>query len=121
MRIFKNISFHTWAEKIGLKDENLRTAITEMSAGLYEANLGGHLYKKRIGLKGKGKRGGVRTILAFKKDAKAFFIYGFAKNKKTNIDNAEEKLCKKFAVLFLSYSEDTINTAIKNRELIEVL
>jgi hypothetical protein len=121
MRIFKNIFFHKWSKKIGLEDESLKMAITEISAGLYDANLGGHLYKKRMGLKGKGKRGGIRTILAFKKDEKAFFIYGFTKNEKANIDDAEEKLCKKFAALFLSYSEDTINIAIKSRELIEVL
>jgi len=49
------------------------------------------------------------------------FIYGFAKNDKTNIDEAEERLCKKFATLFLSYNDDDINIAIKNREIIEVL
>jgi len=104
-----------------LENEALKKAITEISAGLYDANLGGHLYKKRISLNGKGKRGGVRTILAFKKEATAFFMYGFAKNEKTNIDDAEEKLCKKFAALFLSYSEDAIEIAIKNGELMEVL
>jgi len=121
MRIFKNILFNKWAYKIGLENEILKTAVAEISSGLYEANLGGHVYKKRIGLKGKGKRGGVRTIIAFKKDDKALFIYGFAKSDKANIDEAEEKLCKKFATLFLSYNDDDINTAIKNREIIEVL
>ena len=121
MRIFKNIFFDKWAEKIGLENETLKMAIAEISAGLYDANLGGHVYKKRIGLKGKGKRGGVRTIIAFKKDDKAFFIYGFAKNEKANIDEAEEKIYKKLAAVFLSYSDDAINTAIKNKEIIEVL
>jgi len=88
---------------------------------LYEANLGWYLFKKRIGLKGKGKRGGLRTIIAFKKEDKAFFIYGFVKNKKANIDEAEEKTYKKLAILLLSCSDDTINNAIKNKELIEVL
>jgi len=121
MRIFKNIFFNRWSEKIGLENETLKIAIDEISAGLYEANLGGHLFKKRIGLKGKGKRGGVRTIIAFKKEDKAFFMYGFAKNKKANIDEAEEKIYKKLAILLLSYSDDTIDSAIKNKELIEVL
>jgi hypothetical protein len=53
----------------------LKETITEISAGLYDANLGGHLYKKRIGLKGKGRRGGVRTIVAFKKEGKAFYVW----------------------------------------------
>jgi len=121
MRIFKNIFFNKWAEEVGLEDRALQTAVTEISAGLYDANLGGHLYKKRVGLKGKGKSRGIRTILAFKKGDKAFFVYGFAKNKKPNIDEEEKKLCKKFANLFLSYSDNAIDTAIKNKEIIEVL
>jgi len=116
MRIFKNILFNKWAYKIGLENETLKTAIAEISSGLYDANLGGHVYKKRIGLKGKGKKGGVRTILAFKKDDKALFVYGFAKSDKANIDEVEEKLCKKIAAVFLSWCDDDINTAIKNRE-----
>ena len=120
MRIFKNNHFNKWACDIGLDDTVLKTAIDEISAGLYEANLGGFLFKKRIGLKGLGKSGGVRTIVVFKKEDKAFFIYGFAKNKKANIDEAEEKICKKLAALFLSYSDYAIGIAIKKKELIEV-
>lgn len=121
MRIFKNILFDKWAKKMSLKDDVLKIAIDEIIAGLYDANLGGHLFKKRIGIKGKGKRGGARTILAFKKDDKALFIYGFAKNDKSNINEDEEKLCKKIADVFLSWSGNYINIAIKNKEIIEVL
>lgn len=121
MRIFKNILFNRWAEQVGLKDEILKSAVDEITDGLYEANLGGNLFKKRIGIKGKGKRGGARTILAFKKDDKALFIYGFAKSARANIDKAEEKLCKKIAAVFLSWDAHDIKVAIKNREIIEVL
>ena len=86
MRIFKNNFFDKWARSIDLKDKTLKTAVDEIAAGLYDANLGGCLFKKRIGLKGKGKSGGIRTIIAFKKEDKAFFIYGFAKNEKANIN-----------------------------------
>jgi len=121
MRIFKNIFFNKWAEQIGLTDETLKVVINEIAAGLYEASLGGNLFKKRIGIKGKGKRGGVRTIIAFKKEDKAFFMYGFAKNKKANIDMTEEKIYKKLAALLLSYSDKEVDTAVKNKEFIEVL
>lgn len=121
MRIFKNILFNRWAEQVGLKDEALKSAVNEITAGLYEANLGGSLFKKRVALKGKGKGGGARTILAFKKDDKVLFIYGFAKNAKANISEAEERLCKKIAAVFLSWGAHDINTAIKNREIIEVM
>jgi hypothetical protein len=121
MRIFKTSFFHKWAKKIGLENETIKIAVDEISSGLYDANLGGHLYKKRVGLKGRGKSGGLRTIIAFKKEEKAFFVYGFAKNEKANIDEIEEKIYKKLAALFLSYNDDAINLAIKNKEIIEVL
>jgi len=121
MRIFKNNFFNKFAKKMGLQDEALKTAIAEISSGLYEANLGGHLFKKRIGLKGKGKRGGLRTIIAFKKDDKAFFVYGFAKNEKANIDETEKKIYKELASLLLSYSDKDVAVALKNKKFIEVL
>ena len=48
-----------------------------MNQGGYEANLGSNFYKKRISVGHKGKSGGVRTILAFKVNDKAFFMYAF--------------------------------------------
>ena len=121
MRIFKNKAFKRWAEQIGLKDDALKTAVNEIAKGLYEANLGGNLFKKRVGVNGKGKRGGARTILVFKKEDKALFMYGFAKNTKANITELDEKLCKKVADIFLSWDAQAINSAIKNNEIIEVL
>jgi hypothetical protein len=35
-----------------------------MAAGLIDADLGGGVLKKRVGLAGRGKRGGVRTLVA---------------------------------------------------------
>ncbi|STX52141.1 Uncharacterized protein conserved in bacteria [Legionella busanensis] len=65
-----------------------------MNKGLFDANLGGNVYKKRIPLDNKGKRGGARTIVAFRFNNKAFFIYSFAKNKKANITDKELKALK---------------------------
>ncbi len=62
MRIFKNKEFNGWAAKMEIEDGTLKIAIDEITKGLHNGSLGGHLFKKRIGLKGRGKRGGVRTI-----------------------------------------------------------
>ncbi len=62
------------AAKEGLTDAVLVTAIEEINAGLVEANLGGEVYKKRIAMPGRGKRGSSRTILAFRQNDKAYFI-----------------------------------------------
>ena len=66
MRIFKNKAFTKWAEKEGLSDDALQIAVDEMERGLIDADLGGHVVKKRVAVGGRGKRGGVRTLLAYK-------------------------------------------------------
>jgi hypothetical protein len=59
-----------------------------MSGGLYDAELGGGLFKKRIARPGQGKRGGYRTLIASNKGDKWFFVFGFPKNERSNIDNS---------------------------------
>jgi hypothetical protein len=53
MKIFKHQSFDKWSLSESLTDEILRKALDEMQEGLYEANLGSGLYKKRIARQGK--------------------------------------------------------------------
>ena len=121
MRTFKIKWFHKWANKEDLTDNLLRKAIIEMENGLIDADLGAYVYKKRISLKGGGKSGGVRTLIAFKVHGKAFFIYGFAKNKRANIEDNELKALKKLAKKLLSYNDKEILKAIETGEIIEVL
>ncbi len=56
---------------------------------LRSSNVGGYVYKKRVALPGRGKRGGARTLIAFKRGAAAFFIYGYPKNERANIRDDE--------------------------------
>jgi len=120
MRIFKSKWFSKWAEKEGLTDKALTEAITEMEDGLNDGELGGHVYKKRAAIQGQGKRGGLRTIIAFKVDDKSFFMFGFAKNQQDNIDKKELKALKLIAKDLLGYSDKQLKQAIKVSELIEV-
>lgn len=120
MRIFKNKAFSKWAVKEKVSDQALKDAVEEIGNGLVEANLGGHLYKKRVAVGGKGKSGGVRTLLAFKVDDKTFFIYGFAKNARPNIKDDEEKALKKYAAELLGYSDKQLKRAVESGVLIEV-
>ena len=64
MKIYKNRTFDRWARKEGLNNLSLCNAVNEMAAGLYDADLGGGLFKKRIAKPGKGKSGGFRTLVA---------------------------------------------------------
>ena len=121
MEIYKGLDFDIWCKKKKISDQVLIDAVLEMNQGLYDALLGGSVYKKRIPLQGRGKRGGARTILAFKKNNKAFYIYGFSKNQQKNISPKELAALKKLAKTYLNLSDDEISTSIKKGALIEVV
>ena len=78
------------------------------------------MVKKRVALPGRGKRGGARTLVAFRQGEKAFFVYGFAKNERTNISDKELKALKLLAKELLNYPAETLAKAIKAGELIEI-
>lgn len=120
MRVFKTKLFNRRAKGMGLSDEALLKAIKEMLQGLYEASLGGNIYKKRVPLGARGKSGGARTIVAFKVKDRAIFLYGFPKNERGNINKKEEEALKELADYFLNYSDKQINEAVKTGDLIEV-
>src|ERR1700761_4869236 len=102
MAIYATRLFARWARKEGLGNEALCRAVEEMSEGLFEASLGGNLFKKRVARPGRGKRGGFRTIVATNLKGRWFFVYGFAKNERDNIDDDEEAALKKLAASLLA-------------------
>ncbi|KPA09691.1 protein containing DUF1044 [Candidatus Magnetomorum sp. HK-1] len=121
MRIFKLKLFHKWARKEGLTNKALKDTIQEMEKGLLGNELGGFVYKKRVAIQGRGKRSGVRTLIAFKYDEKVFFMYGFAKNQRDNINVVELEALKRLAKELFRYNDNEIDKAIKAKEIIEVV
>lgn len=119
MKIYKTKWFHRWASREGLDAAVLREAVKELAQGLADA-LGGYVYKKRVALPGRGKRGGARTLLAFRRGSAAFFIYGYPKNERANITERELEALRLLARELLSYSEPQLSTAVKTGELFEV-
>lgn len=120
MAIYKNRWFDRWARKEALTTRSLCDAVREMAAGLYEADLGGGLLKKRIARPGQGKRGGFRTLVATNKGNRWIFVYGFPKNERSNIDKDEEEALKKLAAHLLSLTTQALGKAQRAGELIEV-
>lgn len=120
MVIYKTRWFDRWARKQELSNRALCEAVREMQAGLYEADLGGGLLKKRIARHGQGKSGGFRTLVATNKGSKWFFVFGFPKNVRSNIDKDEEEGLKKLASHLLSLTAPALSTAQRAGELMEV-
>ena len=121
MRLFKNKSFTRFANAENIQDSDLLEAIERANKGLISADLGGGLIKQRIARCGQGQSGGFRSIIIFKAGDKAFFVYGFAKNKKANINNKELKALKKLADQLLSYTDKDLNKAVENAVFEEVI
>ena len=120
MAIYKTRWFNRWARKQGLDDLSLCVAVSEMAAGLYEADLGSGLVKKRIARSGQGKRGGFRTLVATNKEDRWFFLFGFPKNERSNIDKDEEEALKKLASHLLSLTPQALEKVKRDEELMEV-
>lgn len=120
MRVFKTRVFNRWAKRERLADRDLCEAVLEMQQGLIDARLGGGDVKKRVARAGQGKRGGYRTILATNLVDRWYFMFGFAKNERDNIDADELKLLKQLAAAWLGMGDSAIEDAKKQGELVEI-
>ncbi len=119
-RVLKTKHFARWMKKTELTDESLCSAVDEMQQGLIDADLGGNLYKKRVGLANRGKRGGARTLLATNLDNRWFFIFGFEKSDKANISNEEKIIALELAAELLMIAEPLLDERIKLKMLEEI-
>jgi hypothetical protein len=94
--------------------------VSEITSGLIQADLGGGVYKQRVGRPGQGKSGGFRTILFFRAHKRILFVFGYAKKDKANLDTNELKALRELAKEFLEYDEANITTLLKTGALSEI-
>lgn len=120
MRVFKTRTFDRWLKGAGLTDKALWAAIIEMRKGLIDADLGGHVFKKRVPIPGQGKRGGARTMLATKFEERWFFLYGFRKNERASVRPDELRALREIAKELLELSERQLTLALRAGQLMEV-
>ena len=119
-RIYKLRGFARFQRKERISDASLRKAIDGVEAALIHADLGGGLVKQRLARPGQGKSGGYRTVIAIKRGDRAVFLYGFAKNERSNIDTDELEEFQKLARGFLGLTVQQIAALIADNELMEV-
>jgi hypothetical protein len=84
---------------------------------LVDAKLGRDLIKQRVARPGGGKSAGYRTLVAFRTNDRAIFLYGFAKNERENIDDDELATLKEIAFAWLAADATKIGHALKEGEL----
>lgn len=119
-RVFETKSFARWARKAGLREAALCGAVQEMADGSIDADLGGGVLKKRIALPGMGKSGGTRTLVATNKGSRWYFVFGFEKNERDNIESAELAALKRLAADLLKLADNQLDTAIRAGALTEI-
>jgi hypothetical protein len=120
VRIFKSRWFQRFARKEGIEDVVLREAIARAEKGQIDADLGGGVIKQRVARPGQGRSRGYRTIILFRCGAKAFFVYGFAKSQRANINDDEEEQFKEAAKHVLGLTENQLAELLKRGDFAEV-
>jgi len=117
---FMTREFSKWADKYGVTVADLVKVLDEVDSGNFEADLGGHVLKKRIRFQGQGKRGSGRTIICFKKDHRAIFVHGYAKNQKATVSKKELEVLRRVAEVLLNLSPEQVENSLKTGTFIEV-
>jgi len=120
VRIFKSRWFQRVARKEGIGDAALHEAVARAEKGQIDAELGGEVIKQRIARPGRGKSKGYRTILFFRRGVRAFFVYGFAKSQRANINNDEQEQFKEAAKHVLALTEKQLTEVLKRGDFVEV-
>jgi hypothetical protein len=119
-RVFKTRHFARWMRKTELTDSALCSAVAEMAQGLIDADLGGGVVKKRVGLAGRGKSGGARTLVATNKGSRWFFVFGFEKSDRANIGPDELEALQNIAHELLARTGSQLDLAVSERVLEEI-
>lgn len=89
-------------------------------SGFDRCDLGGGVVKKRVGLAGRGKRGGARTLVATNKGSRWFFVYGFEKNDRANITDDELAALQDIAQSLLARTGQQLDKATADGSLQEI-
>ncbi|MBV5291600.1 MAG: type II toxin-antitoxin system RelE/ParE family toxin [Curvibacter lanceolatus] len=119
-RVFITRHFARWMRKTALTHVALCAAVEEMVAGLIDAELGGHILKKRVALPGRGKQGSTRTLVATRQGSHWFYLFGFEKNERANVTPTELQALQLLAASLLSLNDTELETAVADGTLQEI-
>ena len=120
MRIFKTKWVARFVRRERIEDASLKEAIARAERGIIDADLGGGLIKQRVARPGQGRSGGFRMIVAYRTEERAFFLYGFAKNERENIEDDELQALRAIAVDMLGRDGAALERAKAEGELQEI-
>jgi hypothetical protein len=120
LRIFKTKDFSRLARQQRIGDGQLVEAVKRADRGLIDADLGGGLIKQRVPRPGQGRSGGYRVLLAFQFDARAIFLYAFAKSEQENVEPDGLRYWREVAATYLKLDETRLVRLVTQHKLFEV-
>lgn len=120
MRIFKTKDFSRLARQQRIGDGLLVEAVKRADRGLIDADLGGGLIKQRVPRPGQGRSGGYRVLLAFRFEARAIFLYAFAKSERENVEPDGLRYWREVAATYLKLDETRLVRLVTQHKLFEV-
>jgi hypothetical protein len=120
VRLFKTKWTARFLRRERILDGSLREAVERAERGLIDADLGGGLIKQRVARSGQGRSGGYRMIVVYRAKDRAFFVYGFAKNARGNIEDDELQTLRDLAAELLTREDAALERAIAGGELEEI-
>jgi hypothetical protein len=120
MRVFKTKWFVRFARKERIADDTLRAAVERAERGLIDADLGSGVVKQRVARSGQGKSGAYRTIIIYRSEQPAIFVFGFAKSSMANLAPDELEGYRKLACIYLAKSERDMDDYVAGGTLTEV-
>ena len=120
MRILKTKWFVRFVRRERISDSSLCEAVRRAQRGLVDADLGGGVIKQRVARPGQGRSGGYRVLIAYRPDARAVFLYGFAKSERDNVSDDELETARDVARGWLEANADQLARAIEEGLIQEV-
>ena len=113
-------AFERFAKKERLEGRALCEAIARAGRGTVDADLGGGIVKQRVARQGQGRSGGYRTLIAFRSQTRAVFIFGFAKKDLDNIGEADLRRLRQAAAPMLNWTEDEADAMVAAGKWMEI-
>ena len=110
-----------FARREQIAHRSLIEAIERAERGLIDADLGGGLIKQRVARPGKGRSGGYRTLIAYRRGKRAVFVFGFAKSHQENIAQDDLQSVRQVANHLLALDGLEMQNACEEGEIEEVI
>lgn len=119
-RVFKTKTFDRWARKV-VSDALLCEAAHQIEQGLFEADLGGGVCKKRVPIPGQGKSGSTRILVAKSIKMPSSFFAGREKNTPdTDFSDKEIEAAKIIAQALESVNNKKLDELLATKILKEI-